>query len=377
MTDENNILYSKPCLYNFYDKCVDKNKKNNEKYNKIIDTVNEDKKNIKSVNNLIIPSLSEIKNCDMKKYKVIELKKICSFYKVKNYYKKKKDELILSLIRISELEHFSTFIQKNARRFIIQSFLNNKSPNKTWLPSKRMKICKNQTDFYTLENLDEIPLSQYICYVDENNCYWGFNILSLYNYFKHQYHLTKNTNKINNPYTNLPFNNKFMTNFKHHVYISQKMGFSIKLNVDEEEDNKNDECILNKLIEDNVSIIERHGYFIQTNWITDISKNMLIRFIYELMDIWCYRSQISPSVQRQICHPSGNPFEMVQNINILNNKEYNDVALAAHKIINNFISTGITYSDCQTGTLYVLSALTLVSRDFEQAFPYIYLSARL
>lgn len=41
-------------------------------------------------------------------------------------------------------------------------------------------------------------------------------------------------------------------------------------------------------------------------------------------------------------------------------------------VINNFIAKGVTYSDCETGILYVLSALSLVSYDFANAYPWIY-----
>lgn len=379
MIEENNIVniiknddYSKS-------KCV----KIHNKYNKLVieKTYNKITEIRNPVNNLVIPTLKEISNCKMEKYKVCELKKICSFYKIKNYSKQKKNELIVSLKRLANLNHYSVFIQKNARRFLVKTFLNNKSPHKTWIPSKRKEICKNDSDFYTMEPVEEIPLNQYICYVDENNCYWGFNILSLYNYFKHQYNISKNKNKINNPYTNLPFSSCFMSNFKHHVYISEKMGFHVELSIKDDENdekNNNNEYILNQLIINNISVIEQHGYFLRNEWVSNLSKEKLIHFLRELKDIWCYRSQISPYIQRQICHPSGNPFGTINNqtIQLLRNKEHLEVCLTTHKIINNFITKGISYSDCGTGILYVLSALTLVSEDLANAYPWIYINAQ-
>jgi hypothetical protein len=321
--------------------------------------------------NFIIPSIDELSNIKLYNYKLPELKKICRFYKISNYSKMNKSNLIDSIGRLCILERSTLFIQKNIKRFNVQQFLNNKAPNKSWFPSKRKTLCKNESDFYTLENVDEIPLSQYICYVDENNCYWGFNILSLYNYFKHQYSISKIKHKINNPYTNLPFNVKFIDKFNHHIQISNNYGFTIELDIEDTLPKSNSQQV-QELLVTNISIIEQHGYFLRNEWLSDISKPNLIKFMRELIEIWDYRSQINDHVKKQIYHPSGDPFEAIQHFNVLYPMCYDDVFKICLTTINNFISRGVTYSDCETGILFVLSALSLVSDEFAAAYPWIY-----
>lgn len=342
---------------------------------KINDTMRDNIKTNKKITdgiNFIIPlSIDELSNIKLSNYKLPELKKICRFYKISNYSKMNKRALIDSIERLLMLNKNTILIQKNIKRFNIQQFLNNKAPNKSWFPTKRKTLCKNESDFYTLERVDEIPLAQYICYVDENNCYWGFNILSLYNYFKHQYSISRIKNKINNPYTNLPFSVTFIENFNRHIQISNKYGFDIELDINDDTI-KSKPRLINELIVTNIGIIEQHGYFLRNEWLEDISKPNLIKFIRELIEIWDYRSQINDQVKKQICHPNGNPFETFQNVNILNQMCYDDVFEICLNIINNFISKGVTYSDCETGILFVLSALSLVSNDFSAAYPWIY-----
>lgn len=324
--------------------------------------------------NFIIPTMNELKTASLKSYKLTELKQIGKFYRLSNYSKLKKADLIASLERLVKMEYFTVFIQKNIRRFNIQRFLDNKSPSKTWLPSKRKRLCKNDSDFYTLEAVEDIPLKQYICYVDENDCYWGFNMISLYNYFKHQYAISRSKNNINNPYTNLPFSNTFMDNFKHHIFVSEKYGFNIDLKISNgnEADDIANAQRLQDMLYNNIGIIEQHGYLLRGEWISSLSKERLIKFLYELNDIWEYRSQIDRATRRQICYPSGTPFGSLQSINVLNGENYEHVFKMALLVIQNFIAKGVTYSDCETGILYVLSALSLVSHDFANAYPWIY-----
>ena len=52
----------------------------------------------------------------------------------------------------------------------------------------------NSTDFFTLENIADIPNNEFFSYESDNNI-WGFNILSIYNLF------VKSENNVLNPYT--------------------------------------------------------------------------------------------------------------------------------------------------------------------------------
>ena len=82
----------------------------------------------------------------------------------------------------------STIIQKNFRSWMVrQSF---KLRGDAY---KNRKVCVNDTDFVTLEPLDEIPNKEFYSYKDSNNFIYGFNIFSLIE-------MIKSKGKIHNPY---------------------------------------------------------------------------------------------------------------------------------------------------------------------------------
>lgn len=314
----------------------------------------------------VIPSLEKTQTINLYAFKLTELKSICKYYNIKNYSKLNKQNIIDHIKNYSDRNKHAIFIQKNIRRFLVQRFFENKSPNRTWLPTKRKEMCKNDSDFYTLEPLEEIPLSQYICYVDENNCYWGFDMLSLYNYYKHQYKITKQINKLNNPYTGLLFSETFIVSFKNHIKNSKHRGFDIKLDIEKQSVDDVNDLLINVL-----NIIEQHGYLMRNEWITNMTKEQLFKFIFELKDIWVYRAQLTINMQRQICHPSGNPFEHIGNIHHMLDDDYAIIYKKSLTLILNMISKGLHYSDCGTGILFVLSALTLASHEVALAYPWI------
>jgi len=318
----------------------------------------------------IIPKINELTSENIKNIKINNLRKICKYYNIKNFSKLKKEELIYVINEFYNKEKYAIIIQKNWRKYLVQKFLNMKSPNKTWLPNERKKLCKNSSDFYTMDNVESIPIMQYICYIDENDCYWGFDILSIYNYYKHHIKITKNSKTLNNPYTSIPFSSDFIELLLNHINYSKILGFHINIEINNEvltDDKSNKELLMDILY-----ILEQHGYPLRIEWFDDFNTHKIIKFLLELNDIWNYRTQISYETKTNICYPSGNPFGIIHSIRELASYDYTYVLKKALEIINNMISKGITYSDCDTGILFVLSGLTLVSENIANAYPWIY-----
>ena len=53
--------------------------------------------------------------------------------------------------------------------------------NKLRGPALRTRKCTNETDFFTLMDLKEIPEEQFISYKDNDGFTYGFDICSIYN----------------------------------------------------------------------------------------------------------------------------------------------------------------------------------------------------
>jgi hypothetical protein len=118
----------------------------------------------------------------------VELKTLATYYRLRTSGTKnvliERIEMHLSNLKCSIL------IQKNVRAYFARKLV------KMLLlmsKTKKMNLCVNETDFYTLEPLNDIPYYLFFYYTDEQEFTYGFNIESLM-------HLYIKTGKVVNPY---------------------------------------------------------------------------------------------------------------------------------------------------------------------------------
>ena len=151
-------------------------------------------------------------NIELKKYKLPELKRIVKHYKlILPHYKLltpddkydlkitgNKDELIVRIETLFNKMKKTEIIQKCFRGWMVRySFiLNGEGVN-------NKSLCVNDSDFVTLEPLDEIPRELFFSYKDVKGFYYGFNISSLIQ-------MMKTKGKINNPYNREAFDMKIL-----------------------------------------------------------------------------------------------------------------------------------------------------------------------
>jgi hypothetical protein len=131
---------------------------------------------------------------ELEKFKLPAIKEAIRKYKLK--LAGKKSELIERLIT-----HFKSItnvikIQTVFRRWLVIQMNQLRGP-----AFKNIKVCVNESDFSTLEPLDEIPKSNFFSVTDQNNFTYGFNISSLIELLKQNYNAC-------NPYNREKFNNK-------------------------------------------------------------------------------------------------------------------------------------------------------------------------
>ena len=124
-----------------------KNKKNKNKKIRL--------KKIKiSENDFYIPSFKDYENLHYFDYKIIFLKDICKHYKLKKTGNK--DELISRIYIFLYNSHNIIKIQKLWKKYILIKY------NKLRGPAIfNRKKCVNETDFYTLDDLKDIPYKQF------------------------------------------------------------------------------------------------------------------------------------------------------------------------------------------------------------------------
>jgi hypothetical protein len=316
------------------------------------------KKNISNILNTYIPTVNDIFTLKNHNFTIIHLKYICKHYKLK--ISGIKSELIERIHNYLWTSYNSIIIQKYFRGHIIIYYFKLLGPALT-----NRTICKNNTDFFTLEELKDIPFSQFFSYKQNNNI-WGFNIISIYNLF-----IINNNKEIYNPYTRETITYNIFDNIIILIKLSKIVNQPIHIilnndNISITAKKKNEfKCL------ELFQIINQLGNYSDYRWFMNLNKYSLLRFIKELIDIWNYRAELSFEVKLNICYPSGNPFILIDmcNINTIGFIRLQKIILS---IIKQLITLGTSQEYCNLGASYVLCALTLVCTPAAEALPWLY-----
>ena len=97
------------------------------------------------------------------------------------HYKQKstgnKQELQNILYNYLRLSYFIVKIQKNVRRMFVRKYIMLKGP-----AFLNRKLCNNPTDFFSLEEMNDIKYNQFISIKDIDGFIYGFDVISLYTY---------------------------------------------------------------------------------------------------------------------------------------------------------------------------------------------------
>jgi len=300
------------------------------------------------------------------KYNIVELKKICLQYKLPRGGNK--EELMLRIY-----EYFKNSVYPLKIQRVFRGYLQRKLNNLRGPALKKRSICNNDMDFYTMDDMAEIPTSQFYSYKDEDGFVYGFNILSIYNL------LMKDAERPKNPYNRNDFSVKIKDDIRRIIKLSRMMKVPIEIEIKQEtmDPRKRMEMKILELFQ----LMNSYGNYSNSEWFINLSRSEHIRFARELVDIWNYRAQLTLSKKIEICPPHGMPFlgtpyhiNVATNIN-MNNLTNDTVMRFNVQIIENFIRTSIDTDNKALGALYVLSALTLVSNEARNAMPWLYEAA--
>ena len=341
---------------------------------------------------------------DLKKYKIPELKVLARHYKL--YVTGTKPILIERIETYFNQIVNAIKIQRVCRGFFVRFSLTLRGA-----AFKNIEKCVNETDFYTLEPLAEIPKELFFSYTDATDFTYGFNVNSLITLYKKK-------GRIRNPYNREQLSNEVIQKI-FSLYNIITIVFPVVL----EEDNKSNNNIIpqnynnhprslsegdlsNNIIVNNtfinifndlnrVNTIENNllsrledirrnlteirsrpisqriigvfmeidllGNYTESAWFANLEKREYYKYYATLYDIWGYRARMSFDVKRKIC-PLGDPFTNIFNERII----YENVTIERLRegcitIIENMVYTGEEDDFRKLGALHVLTALTVVS----------------
>lgn len=260
------------------------------------------------------------------------------------------------------LSSYANKIQKCFRNYLGNQYILCKGP-----AIKNRKICVNETDFLTMENVKEISNTQFFSFKDEDNFIYGFDVLSFYN-------LISKNDKLKNPYNRNELSLDTINKFSKLLRISRMFNMDINTEIED----INNEISTQKSIELRIfglfQNINELGNYSDATWFTNLTRMQLIKFVKELNEIWNYRSQINEQTKRAICHPHGNPFRHF-NLGMMYSESNAEVIRKEILIVlENMVKKGIDKDNKTLGSYYVLGALTLVSTQAASALPWLYQS---
>jgi hypothetical protein len=292
-------------------------------------------------------------------YSLAEIKNFASQYKLKTSGPKRD-----ILCRIFTHLHFSVVsikIQRFIRGYIVRKYITSHGP-----AYKDRSLCTNDTDFMTMEPLNDLKFHYFMSYKDDDGFIYGFDMVSLYNLIEN----SKNT--ITNPYNRKEIPKTFIIGFDTVLRFAKCLKVVMNLNIEADIITPTQSVELRAL--DLFQKIDALGNYSDPQWFLSLNRNQLLKFMRELYDIFLYRAQLIAEVKRNICPPHGEPFYNVNLHYIQHTPEFFDAQCFVLSIMEKFVNHGINIDSKSLGAYYVLSALTLVNESAAVALPWLYQS---
>lgn len=351
--NQNNMNFTNTLLYDSSYNMINNSSINNKIQENIID-------------NKIIPKIEDFNNLYNKKYTLVNLKLICKHYKIKS--SGTKQELLERIYSFLKKTYYAIKIQRITKLYLIKKLNIYKGPALI-----KRSMCVNDTDFMSMDPINDISYYQFISYKDIDNYVYGFDIISLYNWLSTS---IKDNKDIVNPYNRNKLPTELIKNLRMAIKLSKTLKFNINVNI--ENDNKSIKLhqINNNKVIQLFQNIDELGFYTDVSWFNDLNYYSLIRYIKELYDIWTYRAQLTNETKYRICQ-NVNPFInyiyiINHNIHINPRIDINILKNSILFIIDRLINYGTTREYKYLGASYVLAALTLVNRNVADAIPWLY-----
>ena len=315
--------------------------------------------------NLIIPNILNYKDIVKFNYNTQQLKLFAKHHKLKISGNKK--ELISRIYIHLHLSYYAIKIQKIFRGIIIRKYINLHGP-----AYKNRKLCTNNTDFITMDDLKDIKLTQFFSYKDDDGFIYGFEISSIYNLiFKN---IVSKKNYGTNPYNRNNIPQQVFINLKNLISLSKVLKIKINLEIDDDIKNISDEKAIELRTLTLFQNIDSLGNYSNPQWFLSLNRIQLFKFLRELIDIWNYRAQLSMETKRNICPPFGDPFRNLSLASVFTDENIMNIRKTIIEILEKLVNNGIDRDSKSLGAYYILGALTLVNENAATSLPWLFQS---
>jgi len=314
-------------------------------------------------NNISIPTIHNYNDITKYNYTIQQLKSFAKHYTLKIGGTKK--ELIIRIFVFLKLSYYITKIQKNFRGCLQRKYNNLHGP-----AFKNRKICTNNTDFITMDDLNELSFDQFFSYKDIDGFIYGFDLASIFSLI----YMKNNKKNSQNPYNRNNIPTEVLIAIKILIKIGKVLKKKIYLEIQDDSSNISNEKVIELRALALFQNINALGNYSHSEWFTSLSRSNLIKFVRELCDIWNYRAQLSLEVKNKICPPHGIPFRNLSIVYIHTELDLNNVKKVILEVLEKLVNSGIDTDSKSLGAYYVLAALTLVNVNAATSLPWLFQS---
>jgi hypothetical protein len=293
-------------------------------------------------------------------YPLKKIKEICKYYKL--HIRGNKQKHIYSLYRFMYFSAFCICIQKRIRGILTRTF--NKLRGVALI---NRKLCVNESDFATFENITDIEYSNFFSFTTLSGTY-GCECTSF-----HSLITTARDNEtpyIKNPFTREKIYQETINAFFKSIHLGKIIGYKI-LNEQSSSINININTISNRVrtIVHNLSL---SGHFVHESWFLTLGVNRLYAYLYNLLIVWSSAFHLTNETRSKICPPMG----ILTNRNHTIHPRYRTCSFEELQsyvisIIEKLIGSGRTVQDRELGKFYVLGCLTQIHPDAASSLQYL------
>ena len=319
------------------------------------------KKKIKKEVKMIMPNKENYSILLSHNYTIKQLKEIACHYKIKVNSTLVKAEMVNKIYNYFKHYDNAVMIQRAWRHYLLKQY------NKLRGPARfQRRLCVNETDFFTMDDLKDIPYVQFYSFQDEDQMIYGFDMLSIYSLFH-----KGNEQKTTNPYNRALLAKNIKKNVLKLLWFARLFGETINVEMHEEEE------VTVKTIDERALTLFHDmdilGNYTNANWFLSLLQPNLVRFLVELNDIWSYRANLSEIVRREICPNHRDLFRpmYIFDLRFVSLPILQDIALT---IMEMLVKDGINQDSRALGANFVLCALTLVNVEAAIALPWLFQS---
>lgn len=353
-----------------------------------------------------IELIDYIENSNLDSYSLTRINASLDYYKLLNSKNIETSQFLQAIYNIVKLKAFFDSLLK-ANKFLPQVIKLQRYIKKSLQLLKQnlhgpafnhRQLCVNDSDFFTLDELKDIPNDDFFSFTDEKKFIYGFSIDSIIqlilksdeNYFeqfsrkiKHRHTTTSTTPKICyyqfiktlythyskikiiNPYTRFVIDNKIKLKAIR-LYARKEYDINRVEHIVEVVDIKT--LVKNKCLAI-FQKIDMFGYQTDINWLYDQNHTVLKIFYKKLALLWNFEFGLNNEARYKIAH-SHNIFVNLHDIMISKQDKYTLLDKILEPV-NAMVSNGRTDADKQSGCIIVLYALAFINNRCVMANPWL------